>query len=115
MLRASLVALAIALLLLWRVGVVDGATDWMTWLDGVAALLAFLLVPVTTDEVGPLGAALGPQLIGLALVAFAVVGLLTRASGWLTWFTLALGCGYLVFAAFAFAVRAVEPSMESFG
>jgi hypothetical protein len=67
MLRASLCALAIAMLLLWMVGVVDHATGWMVWLDGVAALLTFLLVPVTRDNLGPVGVALGPNLIGLGL------------------------------------------------
>jgi hypothetical protein len=113
MLRASLVALALATLLLWLVGLVDGATVWLTWLDGVAALLTLLLVPVTRDYLGPLRVSVGPALIGIGLVAMFVAGLATRASAWLVWFNLAFGAGYLMFAGFAFIVRAFEPQMES--
>lgn len=113
MLRASLVALGIATLLLWIVGVVDHATIWIVWLDGVAAALTFLLVPVTRDRVGAIGVAIGPALIGLGLIALFIVGLVTEASGWITWFNLAFGAGYLMFAAFAFILRTVEPRMVS--
>ena len=113
MLRASLSVLALALLLLWVVGVTDGATPWMTWLDGVAAVLTLLLVPVTRPSIGPVGAAVVPSLIGSGLVAMFVVGLATHASGWLTWFTGAFGAGYLLYAAFAFAVQATDPQLES--
>jgi hypothetical protein len=113
MLRASLVSLGIATFLLWMVGIVDGATSWMTWVVGVAALLTFLLVPGAAPDVEPVRAAVAPQLIGLGLIALFVAGLVTHASGWLTWFCLAFGCGYLLFGAFAFTVRCVEPGMES--
>ncbi len=113
MLRASLSVLALALLLLWVVGVTDGATPWMTWLDGVAAVLTLLLLPVTRESSGPVGVAAVPTLIGIGLVVMFAVGLPTHASGWLTWFTGAFGAGYLMYAAFAFAVRAVDPQLES--
>ena len=113
MLRASLAALGVAMLLLWVVGVADGSTIWLTWLDGIAGVLTFLAIPVVRDETGPIGAATVPALLGLGLVAMFVIGLGTHASGWLTWFTLAFGIGYLGFAAFAFAERAVRPHLES--
>lgn len=113
MLRASLVALGISMLLIWVVGLVDEATTWIVWLDGVAAVLTFLLVPVTRDHVGPIGVSVGPNLIGLGLLALFVVGLVTSASAWIVWFTLAFACGYLMFGAFAFMVRAFSPSLES--
>ncbi len=113
MLRASLVALGIAMILLWIVGLVDHATDWVVWLDGIAGVLTFLLVPVTRDDVGPIGVSLGPNLVGLGLLAVFIVAVSTRASAWITWFTLAFSGGYLMLAAFAFMVRAFEPSTES--
>jgi hypothetical protein len=113
MLRAALVSLAVATLLLWLVGLVDDATSWMVWLNGVAAILTLLLVPVTRDNVGPLGVSLGPALIGVGLIVMFLVGLATGASAWLTWFTLAFGLGYLMFAGFGFMVRTFEPTMES--
>ncbi|HEX6837012.1 MAG TPA: hypothetical protein VF334_10595, partial [Polyangia bacterium] len=113
MLRASLAALAVATLLLWLVGVTDGATVWMTWLNGIAAVLTLSLVPITRADSGPIGAAAGPTLIGGGLIVMFIVGLVTHASGWLTWFTGAFGAGYLLYAAFAFAVQAVDPQLES--
>lgn len=113
MLRASLVALGIAMVLLWIVGLVDNATPWVVWLGGVAAVLTFLLVPVTRDDVGPIGVSLGPNLIGLGLLAVFIVAEVTHASAWITWFTFAFSVGYLMLAAFAFMVRAFEPSAES--
>ena len=113
MLRASLAALAVSMLLLWVVGVADGATTWMTWLDGLAGILTLLLVPVTSPDSGPITASVGPAMLGTLLVVLFVIGLGAHASGWITWFTLAFGAGYLLFAAFAFAVRAVDPQLES--
>ncbi len=113
MLRASLVTLGVAMFLLWIVGLVNDSTTWVVWLDGVAAVLTFLLVPVTRDHVGPIGVSIGPNLIGLGLLAVFIVALATRASGWITWFTLAFAGGYLMFGAFAFAVRAFSPGVES--
>lgn len=113
MLRASLVSLGIAMVLLWMVGVVDHSTDWMTWLDGIAGLLTFLLVPVTRPRLGPAAVSIGPNLIGLGLLAMFIVGIATAASAWLTWFTFAAACAYLMFGAFAFFARATEPSLES--
>ena len=113
MLRASLCALAVSMLLLWVVGVADGATTWMTWIDGGAALLTLLLVAITGPRSGPIHASVGPAMLGTLLVVLFIIGLGARASGWLTWFTLAFGAGYLLFAAFAFAVRAVDPQLES--
>jgi hypothetical protein len=113
MLRALIVTLGIAMFLLWLVGLVDHSTDWIVWVDGVAALLTLCLVAATHDRLGPVGVALGPNLIGLGLVAVFIVGLVTGASAWIVWFNLAFGTGYLLFAAFAFFVRSVEPRMES--
>lgn len=113
MLRASLSALGISLLLLWVVGVTDNATVWMTWLDGIAGVLTLLLVAVTHADSGPIAAAVGPTLLGSGLLVLFVVGLGTHASGWLVWFTGAYGAGYLGFAAFAFAVQATDPQLES--
>ena len=113
MLRASLTALGFTMLLLFIVGLVDDATWWLTWADGLAGVLTLMLVPVTRPRLGPVGASAGPGLLGLALTAMFIVGLATRSSAWLVWFTGAFAAGYLLFAAFAFAVRAVDPQLES--
>jgi len=113
MLRASLTALGFSLLLLFVVGVVDDATWWLTWADGVAGVLTLLLVAVTRPRSSPIAASIGPGLLGLALAALFIVGLGTHASAWLVWFTAAFAAGQLLFAAFAFFVQAVDPQLES--
>lgn len=101
------------MVLIWMVAVVNHSTDWMTWLNGIAAVLTFLLVPVSGPNVSPGAVSVGPQLIGLGLMAMFILGIVTHASAWLTWFTFAAGCAYLLFGSMAFLVRAVEPSLES--
>jgi hypothetical protein len=113
MMRAALVALGLTLVLLWLVGVVDGSTIWLTWLDGMAAVLTFWLLPVTRDDSGPLEVAIGPALIGCLLLAGFAAGMVTRGSGWLTWFNLVFAGGYFLFAGFAFLTRAFQPQYQS--
>jgi hypothetical protein len=113
MTRAALVALGLTLVLLWLVAVVNGSTIWLTWLAGIAAVLTFWLVPITRDDSGPLEVAIGPALIGTVLTIGFIVGMVTNASGWLTWFVLVFAGGYFLFAGFAFLVRAFEPRYQS--
>jgi hypothetical protein len=113
MLRAILVSLGLALLLLWLVGVVDHATTWLSWVDGTLGLLTFALVFVTRETNTPLTASLGPTLIGLTLGLVFLVALATQASGWLTWFTFIFAGGYLTLAALAYFLHAYQPQMAA--
>src|ERR1041385_4416314 len=41
MTRGTSIVLGAGLIIVWLVGLGNGATSWLTWLDGVAALCAF--------------------------------------------------------------------------
>jgi hypothetical protein len=109
MLRAILVSLGLGLAVVWLVGLVDGSTSWLTWLDGVMALLTFLLAAKMSPDSGPIAASVGPGLIGAALAVLFVIGLAAHGSAWLVWFTFVFAGGYFTVAALAFFVRIFEP------
>lgn len=109
MLRALVVTLGIALMILWLVALVDGSTWWLAWLDGAAAVLSFLAAAAVGPKTGPIAASTGPGLIGAALGVLFIVGLATHASAWLVWFTFAFAGGFLALAALTFVVRTAEP------
>ncbi len=108
MVRALLIAFGLALLLVWLVGLLDHATWWMTWLDGIAALASFGLAALVTKDSGPIATAIGPALVGSGLLALFIVGISTRSSAWIVWFNLAFAAGLLSFAALAFAAKALD-------
>jgi hypothetical protein len=113
MVRAILLAFGLALLLLWLVGLVDHATWWMAWLDGITALAAIGLAALVTKDSGPITTAIGPALLGTALLALFIVGIATRSSAWIVWFNLAYAVGLLSFAALAFTARSLEVQPHS--
>jgi hypothetical protein len=113
MARAILLAFGLALLLLWVVGLVDHATWWMDWLDGIAALAAIGLAALVTKDSGPITTAIGPALLGSALLALFIVGIATRSSAWMVWFTLAFAVGLISFSALAFAAKAIDVQPHS--
>jgi len=94
--RGVLVAMGIGLVILWIVGLGQHATPWLTWLDGLGALFAFALA-------GGLAATASAALGGGGIFALAIglgvlwiIGLSTHAVGWLTWWTFAFACGFLL-------------------
>jgi hypothetical protein len=109
MTRALLVALGMCMLILWLVGVVDGSTWWLVWLDGTAGVLSFLAAAAVSPSTGPLAASAGPGVLGAALGVLFVVGIAAGASAWLVWFTFAFAGGYLALAGLSFVVRTAEP------
>ncbi len=95
--RAGMIILGLGLVVLWIVALGAHATGWLTWLDLIAALLAFAAAGFTSlgraaksrglDLVGPFGLAVG-------LLILWIVGLATGATLWLTWWTFAFGIGF---------------------
>jgi hypothetical protein len=112
MLRAVLVALGLSLGLMWLVGVIDGSTTWLTWLDGIIALSSLGLALLFSDRSPPLASAAGLTAIGLGLLTLFIIGVATHASGWLVWFTLAFAAGYLLFAALVLLFATLGPRLD---
>ncbi len=103
MLRGTSIALGIGLVILWLVGLSDHATLWLTWLDGLAGLAAFGVAAVASDQatggatVTMARTAGGPLGISLGLYILWIIGLATHAERWLTWWTFAFACAFLIF------------------
>jgi hypothetical protein len=95
MIRASSIALGIGLVVLWLVGLWNGATAWLTWLNGVGGLVAFGIAASVTPRV--VGAAAGsPIALSVGLFALWIIALITHATTWLTWWTFAFACAFLM-------------------
>jgi hypothetical protein len=112
MLRAVLVGLGLSLALLWIVGVIDHSTIWLTWVDGIFALLSIGLALLLSDASTPVASSAGLGAMGLGLLTLFIVGLATSASAWLVWFTLAFAAGYLLFSALVLLFAALGPSLD---
>jgi hypothetical protein len=93
-LRGLSIALGIGLVVLFMVGLGRNATPWLTWMDGVAALGAFAIAAgaLATSTSGG-GAVIG---LGLLLGVLWILGLSTHAVLWLTWWTFAFSCAFLL-------------------
>jgi hypothetical protein len=98
MARFGSVVLGAGLVVLWIVGLNQGATMWLTWLLGLAGLTSIVLASMLPAEHGREGAK-PPALAGFVLFAVWILAVASRATAWLTWWTFALGVAHLVIAA----------------
>jgi hypothetical protein len=90
MIKAMALLCAIGLTILWIAGLGSPfSANWLTWLDGVCALIGY---GVTFSEARARGS------IGLSIGLFAlwIVGMATNGAAWQNWWTFAFGCGYLL-------------------
>jgi hypothetical protein len=98
MARFGSVVLGAGLAALWIVGLNQGATMWLTWLLGLAGLTSIVVASMLPAEHGREGAK-PPAMAGFALFVVWILAIASRATPWLTWWTLALGVAHLVIAA----------------
>ncbi len=98
MARFGSVVLGAGLVVLWIVGLNQGATMWLTWLLGLAGLTSIVVAAMLPAQHGREGAK-PPALLGFTLFGIWIVAIAARATSWLTWWTFALGFAYLVVAA----------------
>jgi hypothetical protein len=94
--RTGSFLLGIGLAILWIVGLTTpGATGWLTWMSGLAALGAFMLSGSLTGSTSRRLNSSVP--IGLSLILFFywIIGLSTGAVAWQTWSTFVFGCIFL--------------------
>ena len=101
MMRLSFALIGIGLAVFFIVGLSTGATIWLTWLNGVAALLSFLALALIGDPRSPLAAGLFLGLVALGLAVLWLVAIGTGETGWLVWctFAAALVTGLVALAA----------------
>jgi hypothetical protein len=97
MARVGAVILGVGLVVLWIVGMNHTATAWLTWMNGIAGLVSFVVAALAPSEEGRASAG-GPGVIGFALVGFWIIALATHATEWLSWWTFGFGCAYIIVA-----------------
>lgn len=97
MFRGVSVILGIGLIILWLAALSAHAVLWLTWLDGLAGLLAIVmgLTLVASARAG----ASGSGLLALGLFILWIIGLATGRSLWLAWWTFAFACAFMILAA----------------
>lgn len=102
--RSGSVVLGVGLLVLWLVGLnrVD-AVGWLTWLDGIAGILAFMISGSVSGSIvdeearieGVWGLRRGPFFLSIMLFGMWVIGLATSVPIWQTWWNFAIACGFM--------------------
>ncbi len=97
MLRPISVVLGLGLIGLWLAGSFLHASRWLTWLDGVAGVVALFGAAALVEFQS--GGTVGSGLLALGLFVIWSVGLSTGATLWLSWFTLAFACAFFIVAA----------------
>ncbi len=96
MIRGLSIALAIGLVIVWIVGLNQHATGWLTWLDGLGALVGFAIAAGAGPAVGRAYGAGGPIALAVGLGILWIIGLATHAEAWLTWWTFVFACAFLL-------------------
>ena len=94
MFRAISFVLGLGLVLLWLAGLSSHASAWLTWLDGLAALIAIAGAAALVEF--HRGGTAGTGLLALGLFILWIIGLATGATLWLSWWTFAFACAFVV-------------------
>lgn len=87
MLRVFPALIGAGLTAMWVIGLSEDSTIWLTWMVGIIAALSFATVGLIPEKRGSLWAAACLALLAGALGVMWLVGLVTHATPWLTWWT----------------------------
>ena len=96
MLRNGDALFGVGVALLWIGGLATRSTQWLTWIDFVAAICALYLAAYGQNRVG--GSA-GTIALGIVLLVVAIVGVAGFADAWLSWGNFGLACLFMVVGA----------------
>src|SRR5579885_1766130 len=116
MIKSWSIIFGIGLGILWLAGLgAPSATPWMTWLDAVGALCAFLIAAGVSD-----GSARGRRvsstlLLSIGLYVLWIAGLSSGVVAWQNWWTFAFACGFLILAIGSGAMRRVSATRPEAG
>lgn len=112
--RAWTVVFGITLLGLWLAGLNSpNSAGWLTWVDGLAGVLAFLLsasIGITASRRVNIG---GPTAFAVGLFVAWAVGLATGAPFWQSWWNFGVACCFAAMSAISgrrLEVRGRPPS-----
>jgi hypothetical protein len=88
---------AIGLTVLWIAGLSSPfSATWLTWLDGVAALVGYGVAFGRMDIANRMTRIAGPIGLSVGLFALWIIGMATNGAPWQNWWTFIFGCGYLL-------------------
>lgn len=96
MVRASSIVLGAGLVILWAVGLGNHATAWLTWLDGLGALVAFGIAAAVVPTTRVAANASPPIVLAIGLFVLWIIALAVHAEAWLAWWTFAFACAFLL-------------------
>jgi len=96
MYRAVAIALGVGLLVLWIAGLSYHAPVWLTWLDGVAGLVAFIVAWAFVAS-AMVGVAMSGGL-ALGLFILWIIALGSRGGIWMAWWTFGFAAAFSLLA-----------------
>ncbi|HVV49388.1 MAG TPA: hypothetical protein VHO06_07010 [Polyangia bacterium] len=99
MFRAVSAVLGFGLILLWIAGLASHAVAWLTWLDGLAGLVA-VAMGLGFVRAAQMGVP-GWGLLAFGLFVLWIIGLAGGRTLWQAWWTFGFACAFLILAASA--------------
>jgi hypothetical protein len=98
--------------MMWVMGLTRGAPLWLTWLDAVAGLAAFVAAGAADRSRAPSGSGL-VALIAIGLFALFLAGVVLHAPHWQVWSNLALACAFGLLAGSTLGARPLSTGRSS--
>ena len=100
MIRVSAIVVGLFLAALFFAGLSLQSAAWLTWLDGLGAVLAFVVaaMPDTAGAEGASTRAIIGGIVSLGLFALWIIGLVVNVQPWLVWCTFAAAIGMALVA-----------------
>lgn len=116
MVKSWSIIFGIGLGILWLAGLgAPSATPWMTWLDAVGALCAFLIAAGVSDSSARGRRVSSTLLLAIGLFALWIAGLASGVVAWQNWWTFAFACGFLILSIASGSVRTISATQYEGG
>jgi hypothetical protein len=112
MTRGFTIVLSIGLFILWITGVAGHASPWLTWLDGLAAIIGFAVVLAAGDVAPDRLSPVGPIALGVGLGILWIIGLTTGSNPKLTWWTFGFACAFVLVGIVAHSTKG-QPTRQT--
>jgi peptidoglycan/LPS O-acetylase OafA/YrhL len=95
--KSTSVILGIGLIILWIAGLGSpNTTPWVTWLDGIGGIWAFLIAAGVSDRSGRGARSGNPIALAIGLFVLWIVALASHVVPWQSWWTFAFACAFLI-------------------
>jgi hypothetical protein len=94
--RGISLILAVGLVILWLVGLSQHATAWLTWLNGLGALVGFAIAAGAVPRLERGVGSGGSIALAIGLGVLWIIGLAEHRETWLVWWTFAFACAYFL-------------------